>query len=168
MYRGYNSWTQTSKYILNMLNIDDYLLKNLGFQNAYLGDDGYNKHYDNCIYLRFNNKINVDLLTKNRDDYVIDYELPKKEHMVVFFIPLIYHEDIVNFKEGLYSKLNKEYIISTFDPTDFRYQTCLTPDIRRKELEDSLQVKIDKTKELDTLPIPEKEIYRYDNNKKNW
>lgn len=168
--REYN---RTSQFLVFMLGVRLSEFIEYGFLNSYLGDDEHDPHYNNCIYIRckpvFSESFTDFCEKLNKiDNFVIDYDLPNGEVMFVFKVPQKYHKDLIHFKNGKYSLLDKQYVKNRFRPGDFRYQICERTPERRKELETELKVLLEDQSELDSIPKPEHEIFRYNQMKNNW
>lgn len=168
--REYN---RTSQFLVFVLGIRLSEFINHGFINSYLGDDGHDPHFQNCIYLRCKpvfSEAFTDFCEKmdKVSNFVADYDLPSGEVMFVFRVPDRYHQDLIHFKNGKYSNISKDYVIRLFRPGDFRYQICQRSPEQRRKLESELNVALGPDSELDSIPKPEEEIFRYNPIKSNW
>lgn len=99
------------------------------------------------------------------ENYVDDYDISDTQVMFVFKIPSKYYDDIEFFKAGKFSRINQEYVKKVFPSfKDPRRKVFVKDPYLRKKIEDSLGVVLPEDAELEGIPLPENEVYRYNGN----
>jgi len=161
------TYNKTTSYLAPMIKQDLSVFLDFNFINCYLGDQGHDVEYKNHLYLRvapdsFSDKFKaISDLVRRSPEYVTDYDLPNKEVMFVFKISENYFEDLRLFKEGKYSKIDKKYVERSFKKNSKRYKVFNQDPEYRAMLEESWEVRLPANAELESIPNPEHEIFRY-------
>lgn len=166
---GETKWlTKTCNYLINTLNINVGLFIDFGLKDAYLGDWEKPVNFP-AIYLLFEPEFTDNFAEfcekiKSHPNYAFEYDL-KGQVMFVFKIPEEYWNDIELFKQGKYSEIDKKYVKKNFtDFKDVRYKVFSKDVYYRRKIEQYLKQDLPEDAELEGIPLPENEIYRYRGN----
>jgi hypothetical protein len=170
--------TNSYWFLLPMLELKRVDLFKNGLVNCYLDDNLNNFGHENCLHLLFNyknlrlSKFNdfLDELTAH-SLYVDLYDTQGPgDVMVVFKIPDEYLTILKQFKEGKYSEFSKEYKHGFFSKnekdgsTTEQWKILHKHEDIRKKIEKSTNEKIPESWEVWSIPIPQEEIYMYNEN----
>jgi len=162
-------YNKTTIYLAAMLDYGlDKFVSDMGFLNCYLGDHAYPVQYTDHIFIRakpasFNKEV-LDILeeTKKHKSFVRMYDLLEDEIMVVFKLNSSYSKDILMFKLGKYSKISKEYVNTYFNKNSKRYKVFSKDEEYKAAIRELYAVRESSIEELESIPLPEEEIFRYD------
>lgn len=161
--------TKTSYYLLPMIGINFKLFCDYGFIDAYLGD-GLRSYPSKAMYLLFAPEYTEEFAefcerVREHENFIDDYDVDDEHVMIVFKIPKKYHEDVELFKQGKFSKISKEYVKTSFkDFKDPRRKVFDRDKYLKLKVEEFLGVNLEDDAELEGIPLPEKEIFRYEDN----
>lgn len=166
-------YTKTTSYIAPMISENLSPFKEFNFLNCYLGDHGYDVKYEDALYLRvapeeFNTgfKKLTEQVRKSKE-YITDYDLPNREVMFVFQIGTQYKQDLEHFKNGKYSKIDRNYVEKNFLQNSKRYKVLTRDPEYRVMLEELLSIHLPANAELASIPEASTEIFRF-NNLRGW
>lgn len=163
---GDTKWlTKTCNYLINTININVGTFIDFGLKDAYLGDGEKPVNFP-AIYLLFEPEFTDNFADfcekiKKHPNYEFEYDL-EGEVMFVFKIPEEFWNDVELFKQGKYSEISKSYVRKNFTKFDDpRYKVFNKDVYYRKKVEDYIGEPLSDTDELEGIPLPENEIYRY-------
>lgn len=162
------TYNKTTSYLAAMLEYPlNGFFKDCGFINCYLGDHSFPEVHQNCIYVRLKPKEITETVIRHlkeartHKDYVRDYDLPYGEIMYVFKLDEKFENDIRMFKQGKYSKINREFVEKNFAKDSKRYKVLTKNSEYKNSLAELYRVNDNYIEELDSIPNPEKEIFRF-------
>lgn len=170
-------YNKTTRFLLPSLGLSDKALLDMGLVNSYLVDHGYDVRWDldGCLYLLFKPEKMDDLfeeyckamrkLSHFKDEYDVEEGI-----IMVLEIPEKYKSIIKPFKQGQYSKIDKNYVKECIPQyvngklskrwKIFYKDKSLISDIAKEfgmnEHDSELFIQ-----EVEELPYVEEEIYRF-------
>lgn len=161
--------TKTTNYLLSMIGINFSKFAKMGLIDAYLGDAereyAFPVMHLLCAPLYDEEFADFCEEVKLHPNFVDDYDVDDTLVMFVFKIPKVYWSDLKLFKEGRFSKINRDFVKKNFkDFKDVRRKVLDKDVYYRKKVEEYLGVYLDEDAELEGIPLPEKEIFRYQGN----
>lgn len=100
-----------------------YLVKGLGFQNAYIADSTHENYLDCPLYLLFKpieTAVFNDFLTHEYEVRLLkeDYDYPNGHVVLLFDFPVLFREDYKKILEGRYSEVSLSY--KALFPEDYK------------------------------------------------
>lgn len=107
--------TITSIFMIPLLKINKDSLREMGFINAYIGDNNIDVSYENAIHLLFKPKSLSSFRTFLQEEYdrttniIDDYDYGGGFVVVVYKLNSKFINDINLIKKGLYSKTSKVF-----------------------------------------------------------
>jgi hypothetical protein len=170
-------YNKTTRFILRSLKLNDSLLIQNGFVNAYIQDHEYDIRwdYENCIYLLFKPEQlehfeRCASILRSYDNFRDEYDT-NEGIVFVFEIPNRYKSIIPNFIAGKYSQFDRNYIKECI-PQVINGQISKRWKIFYKEQDlfqelatflgyKDLNIAKKYIDELEDLPYAEEEIFRY-------
>lgn len=172
-----SQYNKTTRFILPSLKLNDSLLVQNGFVNAYLQDHEYDVRWDceNCIYLLFKPQQlehfeRCASVLRSYENFKDEYDT-KEGIIFVFQIPNRYKNIISTFISGKYSNFDKLYIKECIPQVingkiSKRWKIFYKDEELFEELATSLGYKnLDIARqyidELEELPYAQEEIFRY-------
>lgn len=162
------SYNKTTTYLSPMLEYPiAELISNFGFLNCYLGDHSYPDNPKNSIFVRFRPPRIDDALrelikeAESNPRHLRTYDLPHGEIMFIFELDQKFEKDIEMFKRGKFSKMSREYAESNFSKESKRYKVLVKDPEYKQSIVDKYRVNENAVEELDSIPEPEKEIFRF-------
>lgn len=163
-------------FLLPYLGIENNTLLDFRLVNTYLCDHTNYFQYENCLHLLFsqntyNAKFNqfIEDLEKH-PNYIDGYDvMGEGTYMVVFSLDEI-SEIISLFKQGKYSKFPEDFRekyfpkYTTAGTLSHRWKVFEKHEDMKKLIEEKIGQKLPSEAEVWDIPIPEKEVYKYNQN----
>lgn len=161
-------------FLLPAIRLNIPLLKDNGLENVYLGDHKYEIIHENCLYLLFSPKEfneNFEAFCESLrkvGSFVDEYDVEGNKVMFVFKFPDKLKDTLQSFKNGEYSKFDKEYIKEGFPPINpvtklpsKIHQILIKHPKMKEELMEKYNVDAEVLTEFWSKPNPADEIYNY-------
>ena len=165
--------TKTSNYLIPMIRVNLKVFMRLGLVEAYLGN-ALREYEFPTMHLLFKPIYDEEFAqfcadVRHHPNFVDDYDISEEEVMFVFAIPDEFLEDVEKFKQGKFSEISSAYIKKYYNNfRDPRYKVFNKDAYLRKEIEDRLGRALPEDAELESLPLPEVEIYNNKEGLKGW
>jgi len=118
----FNQFNNTSKFLSHLIfqNESFSVLKNFGLENVFIGDYGYKRMHNFCLYFLINPQVDIDGIDYAKfeekitsfDSFYDWYDIEDKKktkRMYVFNVHPFYREDFYNFTNNNFKKLSKSY-----------------------------------------------------------
>ena len=160
-------YNKTTIYLAAMLEYNlEKFVSDMGFVNCYIGDHSYPIQYKNHMFVRVKpinfGKTTLEIIeeTKKHKSFVRVYDLVDNELMFVFKLNDSYEKDIAMFRLGKYSKISREYVNSKFTKDSKRYKVFHKDEKYKAAIRDLYAVRDSSIDELESIPLPEEEIFR--------
>jgi len=161
-------------FLLPALGVNLSLLESNGLENVYLGDHKHEVIYDNCLYLLFKPKEFNDVfedfcsMLRRLKYFVDEYDIINNRVMFVLKFPERLNATLQAFKNGEYSKFDKEYIKDSFPAINPKtklpskiYQILIKHPKMKEELMLKYNVEEEYITEFWSKPNPSEEIFNY-------